>query len=177
MKRRHALLPVILAVGAACVSTSRRMELLEQPMAGPPRGRALVVVYQPKFHTGWGTRYLPLWDGRTFMGEISSGEALYHVCKPGRHHFVGYNWAGSTVIEGDLHAGGVYAIRMDVNKIRPMDEDDRAKIPEWNRTLEPLVSKRDANVTEYEALHADKIAALIEDFTTGAKRDRLMRLR
>jgi hypothetical protein len=182
MRRAPAIL--VLVALAACKSTDRpaeRMQALKEPMVAPPPGKVLVVVHRDKIYSGAEQTYVRIWDGDVVAGDLGSGQALHHVCEPGKHMIVSVHGSGVSVVEATFFPDQVYdfCIKMQRGWSDPLflvapvypGSVESFQVLHWLDELQPVAAAPDAPPENPE--HVRKI---IEDFTTGLRRGRLLRM-
>jgi hypothetical protein len=148
-------------------------------VSAPPADQALVNFHRP---SSWGgSEQFNVWDGEQLVGFIAGNELIQYPCQPGLHHFV-LRDGNVSVAQGEVHAGQVYDIVLDIKPgpwsvsalINPVSRDDerRPKLAGWTTDETPLALTDPAHAS-YVSAQAAEIRRIIDDFTTGAKRDRL----
>ena len=184
------VLPVLLGIGA-CAYRAKVQEpsSLVQPVASvpdrAPPGKALVFFHRVFRFLGQESS-VTVWDGAAFLGELESGHGCFRVCEPGRHYFVSRSSGRVGVLEADLLAGKIYDITFELKSgfdtvdscISPIVKGDerRSDVPKFLAELSYFEPKPNRYVRDYETAQRPETLNIIEDFTTGEKRERLQQL-
>jgi len=151
--------------------------------SAPPPGKALVCVQRPK--SWWGQKfYTGIWDDTHFVADLGNGHSVAYVCEPGTHHFMNLSIEATGCVEAQLLPDQIYDLRTDTLlwtalvsfKIKPLHQDaeTRARVAEWTRRnhwVEPTPPS-----AAYEQEKQDTVRRLLEEFTTGDRKDKLQHL-
>jgi hypothetical protein len=170
---------LFLAACLLCVGCGPRYMTKTRYVSAPPAGQALVNFHRP---SSWGgSEQFNVWDGEELVGFIAGHDIIQYPCRPGRHNFV-LRDGNVSVAQGEVQAGQVYDIILDIKPgpwnysaiINPVAREDerRQDLDDWTEDEKPL-ALTDPKHERYVREEVDEIRRIIDDFTTGAKRDRL----